>query len=346
MMLKRITARSLISGAAGLALVAMLGIPATEAASVNVKSGKFDTAEQKKASKAFRMKGGYKGDAEAKKLGNKLFRAARASENVALKADKSNKMMHVSKNDPAGHFRIDKTTGDFSFHNGFKNYSNDRATIGLPGKDKAANVAKKHLADLGLMPDKAEEMVVRHIGGLKQVDISKDGKVIEREKLRTVHFGRQIDGIDVGGPGSKIVVQIGANGELVSINRRWVEVTEEKKHGSDFKLQFDVVKSIKAKMQEDGAKAKQIDAGAPEFGYFDDGMGNIEPAYFYNAELTYDTTDEKGDRKQHKEKYHGVVPALKSSKANFKQMKKAGKPPGKSAPVAKDRPNAKDKVKD
>ena len=86
------------------------------------------------------------------------------------------------------------------------------------------------------------------------IDI-KDGKVVEYDKLRTVHFGRQIDGIDVGGPGSKITVQLGANGELVSVNRRWVEVTEEKQHSSAFKGPGDVVKSMKTKLQKDGEKA-------------------------------------------------------------------------------------------
>lgn len=337
-MFSNVKARSLAGAGAALAMTFFFsGAAIAQGPPVNVKAGKVETAAEKKAMKAFRMKkgSGYKGDAEAKKLGDKLFKHARFNDQVQLKADKANKMMHVGRTDPSAHFRIDKTTGDFSFSKGMKGYYNDRETMGLPGKDKAEEVAKKHLTDLGLMPEKQEEMVVRHIGGLKQVDIAPDGKAQERDKLVTVHFGRQIDGIDVGGPGSKIIVQLGANGELVALHKRWIEVTEEKKADGDFGRPFDITQKITEKLKKDGAKAKKIDAGTPEFGYFDDGEGNIEPAYFFEAELSYDPAviglDEEPvakEKKEHKEKYHGVVPALKNSKANFSQLERAKTPPG------------------
>jgi hypothetical protein len=309
---------------------------------VSVKTDKFETARQKNAMKALRMKAGYKGDVEARALADKLLKAARYSDSVALKDDKANHMIHVSRLDPSGHFRIDKTTGDFSFSKGMKEYLNDRESMGLPAKDRAPDIAKKHLTDLGLMPEKLDELVLLHVGGLKQVDVTPDGKSVERDKLVTVNFGRKIDGIPVGGPGSKIVVDLGANGELVSISKRWIEVTEEKKNDSDFKAQLDVVNNIKDRLKNDGEKARSIDASNPDFGYFDDGKGNIEPAYFYTADLTYDLEDEGQGRKEHKEKHHGAVPALKSSKADFEQLEKAKMPPGKANPVEKDKPSVKD----
>lgn len=326
-----------------LTLTALLAAPALAEPQVNVKSGKFATAKEKNAVHAYRMKEGFKGDAAARELGNKLYRAARESDSVALKEDKSNSLMHVSKADPGGHFRIDKTTGDFSFSKGFKDFINDRSTANLPSKEKAPDVAKKLLADLGLLPDNQDELVVRHVGGLNQVDV-KDGKPSEElKKLVTVHFGRQIDGIDVGGPGSKIVVDLGANGELVGVHRRWVEVTKESKTDADVKGQAEVVSEVRAKIRNQASKAKKADVSAPDFGYFDDGKGNIEPAYFFDAELTYDGTDAEGKPATITEKYHGVVPALKGSKADFDQLEKAGKPPGRPpAAPEKDKPPVKD----
>ncbi len=337
----RIT-RQLLGAATALVVALIPAVVFAQGPPVDVKEGKLATAMEKKAMKAFRMKEGYKGDAEAKKLGEKLFQHAKFSDQVELKADQANHMIHVGKNDPSSHFRIAKSTGDFSFNKGMKGYYNDQATPNLPGKEKAIELAKKHLTELGLMPANQEEVVLRHVGGLRQVDISEDGKVAERDKLVTVHFGRQIDGIDVGGPGSKIVVELGADGELVSLTKRWIEVAEEQKNERDFGPPADITQKLKDKLRNEGAKAKKIDVDVPDFGYFDDGEGNIEPAYFFNAELTYDLEDEGGQKRQHKEKYHGVVPALKSSKAKFDQLEKAKGPPGRSQPVDKDKPSVKD----
>lgn len=342
-MFDRIRSRGVAAAVGALALAVLLPAAALAEPQVNVKSGKIPTAKEKNAVKAFRMKEGFKGEAAARDLGNKLYKAAKANDAVALKGDASNALMHVSKADPGGHFRVDKTTGDFSFHKGMNDYINDRSTSGLPTKDNAPEVARKHLEALGLLPAVKDQMVVRHVGGLKQVDV-KDGKpTAELDKLVTVHFGRQIDGIDVGGPGSKIVVELGANGELVGLQRRWIELTEEKKTDADQKGPSEVVNEVRAKIRGEASKAKKAEVSTPDFGYYDDGKGNIEPAYFFDAELEYDGTDAEGKPALQKEKYHGVVPALKGSKADFVQLEKAARPPGRApAATAEDKPSAKD----
>lgn len=321
----------------------LISTAAFAAPQVNVKSGRFVTPREKNAMKAYRMKQGYQGDAAAKQLAEKIFRTKGRAELVTLKDDGSNHMLHVSRDDPSAHFRIDKTTGDFSWSKGFKGYENDGTTQGLPAKDRAADVAKRHLTDLGLMPADEKQLVVKHVGGVKQMDLGPDGKPTgEHDKLVTVFFGRQIDGIDVGGPGSKIVVDLGANGELVSVSRRWSELSEEKKNDGDFSNQSEVVNKLKAKLQRDGSSAKLIDSSEPDFGYFDDGKGNIEPAYFYAADITYDIADPAGNTQQVKEKHGGAVPALKASKADFDQLEKAKSQPGKSTPRTEDKAAVKD----
>lgn len=332
-----------ITLAAALALPIAIG-SAFAAPPVNMQSGKFVTPREKNAARAFRMKEGYKSDADAKQLAEKLFRTKGRAEVVSLKDDGSNHMLHVSRDDPSAHFRIDKTTGDFSWSKGMKGYENDGATQGLPGKDAAVDVAKRHLTELGLMPADQKQLVVKHVGGVRQQDLGQDGKpTAEHDKLVTVFFGRQIDGVDVGGPGSKIVVDLGANGELVSVTKRWMEVNEEKKNDGDFSSQAEVNNKIKAKLTRDGSSAKSIDSSEAQFGYFDDGKGNIEPAYFYTADVVYDIADPSGKVVQTiKEKQHGAVPALKGSKADFEQLEKAKGQPTKSAPRNEDRPSQKD----
>jgi hypothetical protein len=337
--------KTVIGALSALALAGFFaGATLAQGPPVNIKQGKFETAEQRNAMKAFRQRGGPKTDAEVKQLGEKLFAHARAKKTVELKEDTSGHLTHVDQGDPSAHFRIDRRTGDFSFNKGLKGYLNDSEPTGLPRGDKAVEMAKKHLGDLGLMPEKQEEMVVRHIGGLRQVDIGPDGKAVERDKLVTVHFGRRIDGVNVGGPGSKIVVELGANGELVGLHRRWIEVVKETKQAGDFAAEAEVRTKINDKLKSVASKAKKISSDAPDFGYFDDGVGNIEPAYFYDAELTYDLTDEEDTTrtKEHKEKYHGAVPALKRSKAKFDQLDKAKMPPRKNQQGDKDSPPIKD----
>jgi len=346
-MLSKIKAKIVIAAVAAFAITGLgTGIALAQGGpQVNVKQGKFETAQQKNAMKAFRKKGGPKTDADVKQEGDKLFKHSRASEGMPqLKDDGEGNMFGVGRLDPSAHFKMNKETGDISFNKGMKKYLDDKATMGLPQGDKAVEMAKKHLTDLGLMPEKQEELVVRHIGGLKQVDVDGNGKQVEKDKLVTIHFGRKIDGVDVSGPGSKIVMDLGENGELVSLHRRWVEVQEEKKGPGDFALEFDVKNKIQAKLKEDAKSAKKVDSDAPDFGFFDDGAGNIEPAYFYAADLTYDVEDMEnpGKRKEHHEKYLGVEPALKQSKAKFDQLEKAKTPPGKDREGNKDSAPVKD----
>jgi hypothetical protein len=328
--------------AAALVVPALMSSAAFAAPQVNVKSERFVTAREKNAVKVFLMKEGYKGDLDAKALGEKIFRTKARSEGVSLKDDGSNHMLYVSKDDPSAHFRIDKTTGDISWSRGMKAYLNDGATAGLPGKNSAVDVAKRHLTELGLMPADQKQLVVRSVGGVRQADLGADGKSVEHDKLVTVFFGRVIDGIDVGGPGSKIIVELGASGELVSLIRRWSEVNEEKKADGDVQSQADVTKSLREKLQRDGSNARTIDSSGPDFGYFDDGKGHIEPAYFFTADLTYDVADEKGVVTQHNEKHGGAVPALKGSKADFEQLEKAKAQPLRSVPRTEDMPSKKD----
>lgn len=309
-----------------LVLLALLATGAVAAPTVNMKNQRFVTAQEKNAVTPLRMRAGFQGEAVSRQTAEKIFRSVNRKDDVYLKDDGSNHLLYVAKDDPSAHFRVDKTTGDFTLSKGLRSYLNENSTTGLPDKQRAVTLATEHLAKLGLLPNNQKEMVVRHVGGMKQADVSRDGKMVERDKLVTVHFGRQINGIDVGGPGSKIVVELGRDGELVSVYRRWVEVapsTRETPGAQALHSNEEVVQMIKAKLQQAGDKARSIDSSAPEFGYFDDGKGNIEPAYFFTAELTYELEDQRGQVRRHAERHNGAVPALRSSRADFEQLERA-----------------------
>lgn len=352
-MLPNLSLRRVFTGIALLTMLVFLSSVVYADPPVNVKKGKFVKASDKGAMKAYRQKGkGFKGSDHAKKLGNDLFKKAKKNKNVDLKEDTAGNLVYIDDKD-GGVFRINKTTGDVSFSKGYDGLGKPGATKGLPGKDDAVRMAKKYLSDLGEMPGKQDEMVLRHVGGLRMVDIDESGNATEYDKLVTVEFGRQLDGVDVGGPGSKIIVELGADGELVSLTKRWSEVQAETKKGADFFTENEIKGNMKKYLGAEWSKASKVDAGAPDFGYFDDGQGNIEPAYFYEADLTYDGPEAKAGkdkRKGHNDKYFGVTPALKGHKADFTQLKKAKKNPEKMkkkpAKDSKDKPSKKDDADD
>jgi len=331
-----ITRKQFTVASAGVVMIAsacVAGIAMAEPP-VNIGPGKFETAREKGMLKAYRMKEGFPGEQQARQLAERLNRHAKFGDTIEFKADGNNGLFHVSKADPSAHFRINKKTGDFSYTRGMKGYFEGGTTPGLPTKEQAAEMAKKHLKDMGLMPAKPEELVLLHIGGMKDIEF-KDGKQTEHDKLVTVHFGRQIDGTVVGGPGSKIIVNLGANGELVGLHRRWVEVVEERRPDRDFKGQAEVHQNITAQLKKEAAQAKRADASAPDLALFDDGDGNIEPAYFFDAELEYDEADGQTKGGKYKEKYLGVVGAIKGSKADFRQLKRAKAQPDRADPNKK-----------
>jgi len=335
-----------------LVLILTFSINATSIAEpvVSMQSGTFKTAVERKALQAFRVDKtkGFRSKVEATKMGERLFNYSPRERTVSrtttgtpslmsvqphikikLETD-GDRLYDIKKADPSSYFFINKSTGDISFHRGMNAYINNKPTKGLPrGEKEAIDSAKRILGDLKLMPEKLEEMVVRHVGGMKMAEQTERGETREVDKLITVHFGRKIDGIDVGGPGSKIVVSIGTEGELVALTRRWIEVKKEAKKADQFYPKKSILKNVRFKLVKDAAEAKSINSSVPELGYYDDGQGNIEPAYFVTADLEY------GSRGEGMEKISSlsIVPALKDARADFIQLEQP-----KTRPRAIDRP--------
>jgi hypothetical protein len=295
---------------------------------VNMRVSKFDEPASRGADRAFRMKEGFRGQQDAARQADKLFKHGGKGQTIQFKDDGAGNLIHINQSDPSAHFRVNKKTGDFSFNRGIADLLNDKQTQGLPTGQQAIERAKSHLKALGELPDE-EELVVQHVGGLRMAEMT-DGNVHRAvDKLTTVHFGRRIKGLDVAGPGSKIVVDLGTNGELVGLQKRWMSLTdaEEKIPPGSLRSRGDVEQSTRAKLQREWAKAKKINADSLDLGYYDDGEGNIEPAYFTIAELVHDSFDEGGKVSEVKSHFLNATPAMKNSRAKFDQEDKPGRPP-------------------
>ena len=97
----------------------------------------------------------------------------------------------------------------------------------------APQMAARLLKDLGVMPGRVGEMVLEHVGGLDMGVHRTDGTTELFKKLVTVRFSRQLDGLPVEGPGSRIIVRMGSGGELAGLIRRWNEFTSQPLAASD-----------------------------------------------------------------------------------------------------------------
>lgn len=262
--------------------------------------------------------------AKAEILAARLLEAAAVQEpkglvKLSASADGSRLRFQGSAH-PSTCLVITPLTGDISFQTDATGMNLEANTPGLPAGEDAVRRALQHLRTTGLLPKNAREMFVRHVGGIRMAVLDDSGKTTEFAKVTTVHFGRRIGGVDVGGPGSKIIVHLGEHGRLVGVTRRWMELEMKAHPAKDLLRGAEISTEVTRDLQTTHNGADHIRGGQPTLGFYDDGKGRIEPAWFTNAELSYE-----GERIN----ALSVVPALRKSSADFVQCEIAEKQPAK-----------------
>jgi len=117
----------------------------------------------------------------------------------------------------------DLNNGNFAFSKFNQAYMGDLVPQ-LPSKEEAIKISEKFMRDKGLFAKNPAELQLVHTGGLRAQTLvnQKPGPVVD--KVITLTYGRMLDSLQVIGPGSKIVVNIGDKGEVLGMIRRWREV--------------------------------------------------------------------------------------------------------------------------
>lgn len=235
---------------------------------------------------------------------------------------KGTKLSFQGRYDTSIAFQFEPTTGDLSFQVDPAGIDELADTPGLPTGQDAVRRALQHLQGLDLLPKDPRQLVVRHIGGERMAHF--DGETTQDfAKVTMVHFGRRLGGFEVGGPGSKIVVGLGENGRLVSLVRRWQEL--DLVQGSAERML--PAEKIAPQTQQDLArtheKAMKIEAGTPELGFYDDGKGRIEPAWFTQAKVSHDPEVHAFAQSGEVLDALSVVPALEGSLLDTYQQRRA-----------------------
>ncbi|MCG2794337.1 MAG: hypothetical protein L6427_00395 [Actinomycetia bacterium] len=108
-------------------------------------------------------------------------------------------------------FGYDVIDENFNFENHAK-YG--RENPNLPTKDESRGIALDTLESLGLLPDEA---YVSGTGG-EQTETIRDGEWVKFFDHRNVIISRKLDGHYVIGPGMRIKVSLGTNGELIGLD--------------------------------------------------------------------------------------------------------------------------------
>lgn len=230
---------------------------------------------------------------------------------------------HFSVNsDSTGYLALEGD--DVVFNKGIKKYEGDGDTSGLPRKNKAVQIARKCLADLGMLKGSTRsELKLAHVGGVNKAVYCEDGNQKDYKKFVTLYFDRRIKGVPVVGH-SRVVVTLGEDGELTGLIRKWTNVPKDLKFAvTDFLSDKQMEKQVKDLLVHHYKKAKDnvvdiIDVTDAKYILYDDGT-TIEPALFVLGKIAeYDGTSYDGD---------WIIPALKNPKASYKILADVPKTP-------------------
>ena len=239
----------------------------------------------------FRQREAFGGLEAAQQVADRLLSATRPGKvtaSLSLSAD-GRSFRHADPVDGSAFLRVDRTTGDISFNRGMQDLGMELEadTPDLPQGQDAVRTALVRLMELDLMPEDPSQLVLHHVGGLGMSSADEEGSSREFRKLVTVHLGRRIGGLEVGGPGSKIVVHLGEGGRLVGLHRRWTELEVQANDTPQLVRAEEVERRVREHLDSTFHLAKAIRSEAPELGLFDDGRGVVEATWFFATELTH-----------------------------------------------------------
>ncbi len=102
--------------------------------------------------------------------------------------------------------------------------------VKLPTKTEGLTLAKTFIKELKIAPaDFESKGELLQTSGLYTQELDKNGALVgqETQKLMTLTFGRKMNGLQVDGGGSRMVVNLGDEGKVVGLERRWNAIQEK-----------------------------------------------------------------------------------------------------------------------
>ena len=197
------------------------------------------------------------------------------------------------------------------------------APVKLLGKQVALQAAGNHMKKLKLVPRDASQVVPKQVTTLSMGTINKEGgNTVGADKLQSVLFQRTLDGKAVMGKGSQLSVDLGDNGKLEGVQRSWNAVVASKIK-PEFLSSNEVLDRIANRLKNEIAGDYEVRVGTPRLVYFGNDRKFVQPAYFFEADLSM------GNLQGY---YAGVVEALKNAPEPVSMRPNLSETPGTAKP--------------
>ncbi len=231
--------------------------------------------------KLYRLQPSKLGSAQFNSLAQQLFgtnmnREDTSPDGMLVRTDAAN---------PSNFMMLDPASGLLSISRGMADLIDDNPGQ-LPGEETAVKIARDFLNQYGLGPGNNNEMQLAHIGHIRSQSFDprtgKEGPT--RDQMLTVYFSRLIDGKEVVGGGSKMIVQVGDGGKVAGAGIRWRELGNatlvgEKGIRSAERIQSD----IQAFLRREQKLASEVRIMQTGLFYYDDGGNYMQPVIGYEA---------------------------------------------------------------
>jgi hypothetical protein len=207
-------------------------------------------------------------------------------------------------------FEHNPATGDIHFHRGMSRYLGDFVPK-LPGKDEAIRRTQKFLKANALLPNNVGEIKLAHVGGLRAmntIDGKQAGPVLD--KLVTVSYSRIVDGLPVVGPGSKLVLDLGDQGEVVSLVRHWRELDNSTRKAiprQELYTSREALALAKRQITAEYGEKVSFKVLSSSRAYFDNNGSILQPVYVFETAISL------ADRQVKPFNYLCVIQGLKRS---------------------------------
>lgn len=215
---------------------------------------------------------------------------------------------YVSSKDVNTTFEHNLATGDIRFHRNFTRYMGDFEPK-LPSQEEALKFAEVFLEENKLLPTNSAELKIAHIGGLRASSVidGQAGPIIN--KLITLYYSRDINGLPVIGPGSKMVLDIGEDGEILSLTRHWRELSTKARQIRPTEMySLDEAQRLSTLQisKEFGEKAT-FESIESQIAYFDNNGRLLQPVYAFQVKISLP------DQQAQAFDYVSVIPVLRKS---------------------------------
>lgn len=240
-----------------------------------------------------------------------------AEPSYLLVIPETNIVRYVSARDVNTTFEHNVVTGDLSFNRNFSRYLGDFVPK-LPTTDYALKTANLFLGKNGLLPVNPDELKVAHVGGLRTnavLSTGKPGPVVD--KLVTLTFSRELNGLPVIGAGSKMVINIGDAGEIISLTRRWRELDKPiSLLPSDVLTEKEAFDLAKRQILSEFGDKSRFEILQTQVAYFDNNGTTIQPVFAFQTKI------QLADAKLPPVEYVSVIPAMRKpiEKLNLTQV--------------------------